>query len=136
MLFLNFISLQALCADHHDVKTHTFTWQFSFSSFGILLTLFNYCVLCGLSMGMAWKIHQELRADEEWQRTCANLDISEFEKTSLTDPISRSLYRLCESEGISVGFDIPAPSLIKSHSRVRFVRAAIQALWNWTGLGG
>ena len=96
----------------------------------------NYCVLCGLSMSMAWKIREELRADEEWQRTCANLDISEFEKTSLIDTSSLSLYRVGESEGISVGFDIPAPSLIKSHSRVRFVRAAIQALWNCTGLGG
>ena len=96
----------------------------------------NYCVLCGLSMGMAWKIREELRADEEWQRTCANLDISEFEKTSLIDTSSLSLYRVGESEGISVGFDFPAPSLTKSHSRARFVRAAIQALWNWTGLGG
>lgn len=96
----------------------------------------NYCVLCGLSICMAWKIREELRADEEWQRTCANLDISEFENTSLTDTSSGSLYRLCESEDISVGFDFPAPSLTKLHSHVRFVRAAIQALWNWAGLGG
>lgn len=76
----------------------------------------NYCVLCGLSICMAWKIREELRADEEWQWTCANLDISEFENTSLTDTSSGSLYRLCESEDISVGFDFPAPSLTKLQS--------------------